>query len=249
MSLTDDQRVRVGDNGHDPLLDLADDPAIAFLAEIESEKKHAEAYYATHPFAFLTDCVQTIDQATGMVRRFPSHVDHPHAKGTCSACYLEAMTDLWVEERLLLVVKSRRMLMTWLFVALHVWYACFRPLTKVAFCARKQGLNESEGSAELVWRARFIAEHLPLSVRPVIDYKFLRLSFPQYGSEIIGVGEGPDQLRQQTLSAIFADEFGFWERPYDTYIAARPTIEGGGRFTGVSTPAPGFFKQLVMDQV
>ena len=233
----------------DPLAQLADDPALAFLAKVESEKKHAQERYQHAPFLFLTECVQTIDQATGAVRSFPKHVDKPHQQGECSACYIEIVVNDWVEHRLFAMAKVRRMLATWTFVGLHVWLCLFRPLSKVAFCARKQGLNESEGSAELVWRAKFIAEHLPQSIRVPVVYKFCHLVFPASESEIVGVGEGPDQLRQHTLSAIFADELGFWDRPYDTYVAARPTIEGGGRFTGVSTPAPGFFKQLIHDQI
>ena len=89
----------------------------------------------------------------------------------------------------------------------------------------------------------------PQSIRVPVVYKFCHLVFPASESEIVGVGEGPDQLRQHTLSAIFADELAFWDRAFDTYVACRPTIEGGGRFTGVSTPGPGFFKSLVMDQI
>lgn len=233
----------------DPLAALADDPAIAFLASVERERKIILERYAANPFLFLSECVQTVDQATGKVRPFPRHDPQPHAPGGCSACYLDTLTQEWLANRLTIVVKSRRMVITWLMIGLHVWLALFRPLTKIAFCARKQGLNESEGSAELVWRAQFIVEHLPQTIKPASDYKFLHLSLPDSKSEIVGVGEGPDQLRQHTLTAIFADEFGFWDRPFDTYVASRPTIEGGGRFTAVTTPAPGFSKQLVFDQI
>lgn len=232
----------------DPLAALADDPAIAFLAQVEHERKQALERYREHPFLFLAECVETIDQATGSIRKYPHHAPTEHKLGECSACYLEAVVREWQANRLFLMVKSRRMLATWTFVALHVWLCLFRPMTKVAFCARKQGMNEAEGSAELVWRAKFIVEHLPQSIAVPFEYKFLHLAFPASESEIVGVGEGPDQLRQHTLTAIFADELGFWDRAFDTYVAARPTIEGGGRFTGVSTPAPGFFKDLIFDK-
>ena len=113
----------------------------------------------------------------------------------------------------------------------------------------KQGLNESEGSAELVWRAKFIAEHLPASIKVPVVYKFCHLVFPASESEIVGVGEGADQLRQYSLTAIFADEFAFWPAAYDTYVASRPTVEGGGRFTICSTPGPGLFKQICHDEM
>ena len=92
-----------------------------------------------------------------------------------------------------------------------------------------------------------LGEHLPPELACPVHYQFCRLHFPETDSEIIGIGEGPDQLRQLTITGILADELGFWASGYDTYVASRPTIEGGGRFTGISTPAPGFFKQLSMD--
>jgi hypothetical protein len=63
------------------------------------------------------------------------------------------------------------------------------------------------------------------------------------------VAQGEHQMRQLSATAIFADEFAFWEHARQTYTAARPTIEGTGRFTGVSSAHPGFFKDLVFDEV
>lgn len=207
-------------------------------ARVAAKLKHYQSAhdvkYAADPWAFLTEAVFTLDQITGQVRRFPAHP------------YLQYLTETWVRERLLLVPKSRRMMVTWLFVALHYWLARYRPGTTIAVVSRKEGRNESEGSAELISRIRFIHEHLPAHVsRPPAEYKFCRFRFPDIHSEIIGIGQGPDQLRQLTLTAIFADEFAFWEQARDAYIASRPTIEGGGRFTGVSSAHPGFFEALV----
>ncbi|MHA2313209.1 MAG: hypothetical protein ACXADF_17115, partial [Candidatus Thorarchaeota archaeon] len=66
-------------------------------------------------------------------------------------------------------------------------------------------------------------------------------------SEIIGIGQGANQLRQYTVTAILADEMAFWEEAQATYVAALPTIEGGGKFAGISSAHPGFFKSLVHD--
>lgn len=209
--------------------------AQARLGKLQRDRTLA---YAADPWEFLTKAVYTLDQIKGEIRQFP-HDD-----------YLEVVTRAWERSRLLLIPKSRRMLITWTMVALHYWLARFRPGTTVAFVSRKEGRSESEGSAELVARARFIHEHLPPEVEKIeYEYKFCRLSFPSIHSEILGIGQGPDQLRQLTLTAIFADEMSFWETARDAYIASRPTIEGGGRFTGVSSAGPGFFEQLVNDTV
>jgi hypothetical protein len=207
-------------------------------AKILARQRDAEARFAADPWVFLTEAVWTLDQVTGEVRQFPAHA------------YLESLTREWQRSKLLAVPKSRRMLVTWLFVSLHYWLIRFRPNTTVAFVSRKEGRNEAEGSAELVRRVKFIHDHLPVEVRKLEDdYKFCRFKLPAMDSEIIGMGQGPDQLRQLTLTAVFGDETAFWEWAKDAYIAMKPTVEGGGRVTLVSSANPGFFKQLCYDEV
>ena len=139
-------------------------------------------------------------------------------------------------------------MVSWTLVALHYWLARYHPASLVAFAARKQGQTEEEGSAELVKRAKFIHDHLPLDVLPrPIRYGFARLSFLDNDSTIVGVAQGADQARQYTFTAYLADEFAFWERAGETYAALLPTLEGGGRFTGCSSAAPGFMENLVHD--
>jgi hypothetical protein len=187
------------------------------------------------PWAFVKDCVWTRDEARGMTRRYP-----PHA-------YAELLVRRWQAHPLLAVPKSRRMVVTWLFVAVNYWLARFSPLSKVAFMARKLGKTETEGSSELVRRALFIHRHLPPTLPPCeVEYSIGLIRFPN-GSEIVALGEGEEQARQHTFSSILADEVAFWERGLETWIALRPTIEGGGRVTAVSSAAPGFYRDLVHD--
>src|SRR5215472_3269091 len=217
-------------------------------AVLRSVQKSSSQRYRDDPYAFLTDCVWTMDQASQQVRRFPDHQDTPcHCEYGCRN-YVQHMTNRWLHEKRFLVPKSRRVLVSWTMVALHTWLARFFPGSTIAFVSRKQGLNDSEGAAELVRRVKFIEEHLPADIEPLpFQYNFARLKYPTIGSEIIGVAQGADQLRQYTLTAIFADEMAYWELAHDTYSASIPTLEGGGRFTGVSSASPGFFKQAVFD--
>ncbi len=39
----------------------------------------------------------------------------------------------------------------------------------------------------------------------------------------------------------------FWKDAQKMYAGAYPTLEGGGRFTAISSAGPGFFKRLVHD--
>ena len=206
-------------------------------AQVELAQRKQRERYATDPWAFLTECVFTLDQITGKTRPFPVKQ------------HLETLTRVWERRSLLLVPKSRRMMVTWWGVAVNYWLARYRPGAKIAFLARKEGKDESEGSAELVWRAKFIHDHLPPLLEPMtVDYHFGRLAFPDHHSEILGVAEGADQLRQWTCTSVFGDEAAFWSWAYETYVGSRPTIEGGGRFTLVSTAGPGFFESLVYDR-
>jgi hypothetical protein len=213
--------------------------AIRAAARLVLEQRRALAAYGRDgdPWAFVRDCVFTRDEATGQVRRYPNRA------------YAELLVRRWQEHPLLAVPKSRRMVISWLMVALNYWLARFHPLSKIAFMARKFGKTETEGSAELVRRARFIHEHLPPTFPPCdVEYQIGLLRFPN-GSEIVALGEGEEQARQHTFSSVLADELAFWEKGLESWIALRPTIEGGGRITAVSSAAPGFFCDLCRDQL
>jgi hypothetical protein len=213
--------------------------AIRAAARLALEQRRALARYGRDgdPWAFIRDCVWTRDEATGQVRRYP-----PHA-------YAELLVRRWQDHPLLVVPKSRRMVITWLFVAANYWLARFHVQAKVAFMARKLGKTDTEGSSELVRRAWFIHRHVP-ALLPACEaeYSVGRLTFPN-GSEILALGEGADQARQHTFTSVLADEVVYWEQALETWVALRPTIEGGGRITAVSSAGKGFFADLVHDQL
>lgn len=120
--------------------------------------------------------------------------------------------------------------------------------------------KKEEEANELIKRAAFIFESIPEEVwpkelRPATHQKQNHLYFPQIQSAIHAVAQGADQLRAHTASGIFMDEFAFWERGHETYTASKPTIEGGGRVTIVSTPPPqfgteaSFFQRICFDTI
>lgn len=200
-----------------------------------SEAVKALVKYRNDRLAFLGDLVYTEDQADSIrpVKPFP-----------LSKPYMLPIVQEWEASPLFALVKSRRMTITWLFVALHVHIAMFNESRNVFFASRKE-----ENSAELVDRAAFIVDHIPRSILPLIpDYKktYLELDFPGLRSRIMGVPEGSDQLRQFGASAIFCDEFAFWQDARRAWRAMKPTIEGGARITIVSTAQQAaFFKQII----
>lgn len=190
------------------------------------------------PWEFAVRHVNTKDEVdpANPIKRFPAHQE-----------YLKLYFKLWVREHFIAVPKSRRMFMTWSNLILYLWDTMFHIGRNNAIVSKKE-----DDSDDLIKRAVFILknlEGLPPDLVPEWKYKYCELSFPQIESKIMGFPSGADQLRQFTFSGILADEMAFWDNAQEMYSASFPTLEGGGRFTAISSPGPGFFKSLVFDQL
>jgi hypothetical protein len=139
------------------------------------------------------------------------------------------------------------MIVTWWASGLHLWASMFFKHVLTFLVSKKE-----EDSDDLVERCWFIYQRLDKEKLPLVPQAkrtYCKLVFPNLRSEMLGVAQGSEQLRQRTSSYIFADEMGFWVKAQDVYTAALPTLQGGGRFLGVSSAYPGFFKKLVFDDL
>lgn len=190
------------------------------------------------PWEFATKMVFTKDEVdrNNPIKRFPAHLE-----------YQKLYMRLWQRYPKIAVPKSRRMMMSWTNIILYVWDTMFNVGRQQAFVSKKE-----TDSHELIERAKFIVEHLdydyiPKELIPKHTCKFGELSFPEIESRIMGFPSGAGQLRQFTFSGLLFDEAAFWENAEEAYSASVPTIEGGGRLTLISSPAPGFFKNIVFD--
>lgn len=196
-------------------------------------------YYKNNPWAFLMNCVYTIDQVDKIspIKTLPDRE------------YAQLYATIWASYSRMAIPKSRRMTMSWFTIALYTHDTLFNAGRFNAFVSKKE-----DDADELVKRARFIVDHIPETeipkeLLPNYTFKFCSLEFPDQQSRIQGFPQGADQLRQFTFSGIFGDESAFWEYSKEFYAASYPTIEGGGRMTLVSSPAPGFFKKLCFDSL
>ena len=215
-------------------------PVVSLPEEQESPAakiaRNMTTYYH-NPWAMVEDeCIFTLDQTDLLnpIKPFPNHK------------WLEMIASIWRDENLLALFKSRRMTCTWLFVFLHLWLAMFREGVSVFFVSDKE-----DKSDELVKRAEFIYKYIPdtMILKPRMKSSYCYLEFPGLSSSIMGVPQGADQLRQYTASAILMDEFAFWERGRETFQASKPTIDGGGKITLLSSPREGHFKDICFDLV
>jgi hypothetical protein len=82
-----------------------------------------------------------------------------------------------------------------------------------------------------------------------MHYKFTEFANLDLDSRIKGFAQGPDQIRQHTMSRIYADEFAFWPQAEETFVGMKPTLEGGGKICLISTRFPGFFQHIIDDSI
>jgi hypothetical protein len=233
----------------DSVAERHDRELTAFKALTDPERMRQQlmwrARYAADPWSFLKDCVITLDQVneSDAIKPFPSYKR-----------YCRFITKLWLREKLLAIPKSRRMICSWTFISLFLHDTIFKHGRYNAFVSKKE-----DDSGELVERAEFIFKHIPewripRKLLPVLKNGKMSkqpplLEFEEIYSKIQGFPQGATQLRQFTFSGLLFDEWAFWEEAQAAYSAAKPTIEGGGRLTGISSRSPGFFKKIVFDQL
>lgn len=213
--------------------------------ELPDDPLERYALFRSDPWAFLTHCVWTHDEVDqdNPIKPFPVHLD-----------YLRFLVGMWQRNKKLAIPKSRRLTVSWTFIALALWDVIFHKGRSWAFVSKKE-----EDSKELVSRAKFIFDHIPPEmISPDLLPKLKRgemqssppvLEFTELYSKIMGFPSGGNQLRQRGFSGILEDECAFWEDAEAAYASAEPTIKGGGRMVMVSTRYPGFFKKIVYDRL
>lgn len=154
--------------------------------------------------------------------------------------YIQILTELWLHNPLLVLIKSRQMRMTWLFVILYLWDWLFHDGRLIMFQSKREedAIGDEVAGDGLLGRAKFIMNHLPGRSFLVPDYLPLghKMTRPSGSSTIWAIPQGASIIRQRTASGILSDESSFQPEAGDSYTAARPTIRGGGRYSAITTP-------------
>lgn len=215
------------------------------LQDIEWQKCHDDPYY------FLVNWAKTLDvhDTEDPIKPFPDKE------------YIQILVSLWLKHNLLLIPKSRQMMMSWLFTTLYLWDTIFHTARMTFFQSKK-----SEDADDILKRSKFVWDNLPKFLKRYYkDGKFYELKcnpqhngqhvtgkmlFPEVNSEIRAIPEGGDVIRMHVASGILSDEMAFQPEARSAFTAAKPTISSKGRFTGVSTAENlTFFEEMVFDQV
>jgi hypothetical protein len=135
------------------------------------------------------------------------------------------------------------MMATWLIVALYTWDTLFHRNRENIFQS-----DDSTKTLDLVERSYFIWDNQPSFLKQIQPATITSgqtrsgiLRVPGLVSTILGFPQGPDQIRQYHPSGVFVDEAAFQVEAEAAFMAVKPAIQAGGRYTAVSSANPGFF--------
>lgn len=149
--------------------------------------------------------------------------------------YLRLLSYAWIHEPKVVVPKSRQMMVTWLYSSIAVHETLFRRAKNTAWISKKF----DDANATIEKRIKSISDRLPRDREEfeVPEAKFIKGIFEceSSGSLVRAMGEEAKGLRQYTFSWVFDDEAAFQDQASGTVQAALPTVNGGGRFTLVSS--------------
>jgi hypothetical protein len=177
-------------------------------------------------------------------RPFPLRSEKPHV--------WEFLDAVRTTRGVLVVEKSRQMVVTLSMCMYILWEAKYQK-NRLWFVQSKK----EEDAAALVYshnplkaRMSFMEAKLPEELRTVDfekDCSYGEINFRDTGSVVKAIPEGGDQIRSYTASGVFSDESGFQPEFEDAYGAAKPMIDGGGKFIAVSTANPGAWMESLLE--
>jgi len=167
------------------------------LQNIEWFNCHDDPYY------FLTNWAKTLDvhDEKNPIKCFPDKE------------YIKILVDIWLNNQLLLVLKSRQMMMSWLFTTLYLWDVIFHEARMIFFQSKK-----AEDADDILKRSKFVWDNLPkflkkyykndefyeLKCNPQHNGQHVsgKMVFPDINSEIRAIPEGGDVIRMHVASGI-----------------------------------------------
>lgn len=160
--------------------------------------------------------------------------------------YLMGLAHVFQTENKVLVEKSRQMMVTWLACAYALWEG-FKDGKRIFIQSKK----EKDANA-LLDRVKLIYANLPPGFKalyPTDPPAYCKMSWGKRNTIIEAIPQGADVLRQYTASLIISDEMAFQDKSEEAYSSARPTLIGGGKFIGISSPNfKEFFYRLLRDE-
>lgn len=173
--------------------------------------------------------VQTRDEADPgqSVKPFPVHLD-----------YLRELWGVFSSKSLVVVAKSRQMLISWVVAAYCVHVARSKPHQAIYWQAQKDKdaiamVSLPKGGVQ--GRCQFIETHLPDWLKQPVECLSGRIVWPN-GSFIEALAGGADQIRGKVFSVFVGDEWAHQEDQAGVYTSIAPLIQKGAKCFLISTP-------------
>lgn len=148
----------------------------------------------------------------------------------------DVVTSL-LAERAVIVLKARRLGLSWVVLAYALWLAIFRQGIRILILCKT-----GDDAAELLDRIRRMKErleenapHLFAHVRPGSKNRDAVTTLDIGASTIRALMGTPAAARSETAGLVILDEFAFQRGAGAIWTAIYPTIEGGGQVAIVST--------------
>ncbi|MFN3821203.1 MAG: hypothetical protein ACK4OO_02620, partial [bacterium] len=144
--------------------------------------------------------------------------------------FLEELVQIWEDYRLVLVAKSRQMMVTWTVLATML-YRCFTQPPGVYLLLSKGARD----SGELVKRLKVMVQHLPDQQRERVKVKAEEVCFDT-GSRILALPAAEYAPRMHSPAGVVWDEMAFTPHDEEIWAGVQPAVQAGGWFIGISTP-------------
>ena len=164
--------------------------------------------------------------------------------------YMPTLLRYLAHEQLFACEKSRDMIATWLMSAYVTWDAIFH--------SGHQNIVQSKTAPFTLELTRdrcwFMHQNQPRWLRACSPAKFTigalksGIMVFENGSEILGIPQGPDQIRQLHPNIIFMDEAAYQDKCGDAVSAAKPAVQGGGQIILLSSAQPSWFQLVCEDR-
>lgn len=165
--------------------------------------------------------------------------------------YAAPIVEAWLVAQYFVIEKSRDMSATWLMIALHTWDAMFHTGRQFIFQS-----EDAFKTLELVQRAECIYKNTPAFLRDAIGPASFSKGTTKSGegyfsvqrSEILGLPQGANQIRQFHPSGVFSDEAAFQVEAAATFGAIKPAIMQGGKYSAISSANRSWFELVCRDR-
>lgn len=160
--------------------------------------------------------------------------------------HLIDLIHLFLEEKLIIILKARQLGISYLVAGYCLWMAKFNENVKVLFLSQGE-----EEAFDLLAKCIFIDNHLPdyLKTTRYPDQKGV-IGFPDSGGEMKALPSTEKAGRSTDASIVVCDEWEFHPYAEQNFAALKPTIDAvGAQFIGLSTAdktkliEKSFFKQ------